>query len=237
MDFSAPTTGQDVALQPQKKNVVRRLYDWVLQWAESPYGAFALFLLAFAESSFFPIPPDVLLIALAISIPTRAMRFAVIATVGSVLGGFVGYGIGVFSWELIGKWIVENLTSVELVTISGREDIRLPAYLITTFGESLGGQYLFEVYDKWNAWIVLIFGVTPLPYKLVTITAGVAKVNLGVFILASIIARSLRFFVVAWLLRKWGEQAKLFIDKYFNLLCIIFILLLIGGFVAIKLVL
>jgi len=235
MKFSSGTTSQGVALQ-EKKNIVRRLYDWVLQWAESPYGGYALFLLAFAESSIFPIPPDVLLIALAISVPARALRFALIATLGSVLGGLVGYGIGVFSWELIGRWIVENLTSVELIRVAGQDDIRLPAYLITTFGDSLGGQYLFQVYDKWNAWIVLIFGVTPLPYKLVTITAGVAKVNLGVFILASIVARSLRFFIVAWLLKLWGENAKHFIDKYFNLLCIIFILLLIGGFVVIKFV-
>ena len=103
-----------------------------------------------------------------------------------------------------------------------------------TFGDSLGGEYLFQVYDKWNAWIVGIFGLTPLPYKLVTITAGVAKINLGIFILTSIVARGFRFFLVAFILKLVGEPAKEFIDKYFNLLTIVFVALLIGGFAIVK---
>ncbi|NIR47536.1 DedA family protein [candidate division KSB1 bacterium] len=221
----------------ERRNIIRRLYDWVLSWADTPYGLPALICVSFLESSIFPIPPDVLLIALVLGKVKKWWQFAFWCAVASVSGGLLGYGIGVFSWELLGKWIVENLTQVELVTIGGREDVRLPAYLIAAFGDSLGGEYLFQVYDKWNAWIVLVFGLTPLPYKLVTITAGVAKVNLAVFMTASIVARTLRFFLVAWILRKWGEKAKDFIDRYFNLLCVIFVFLLIGGFIILKFIL
>ena len=210
--------------------IVRRLYDWVLHWADTPYGLPALFCIAFAESSFFPIPPDILLIALVLGSLKKWWWFALWCTVASVSGGMLGYGIGVFAWETAGKWIVENIAHVQLIPVADRLDIRLPSYMIEVFGEGLGGEYLFQVYDRWNAWIVFIFGLTPLPYKLVTITAGVAKVNLGIFTLASIGARALRFFVVAWILSRWGKQAKVFIDQYFNLLVVAFVLLLIGGF-------
>jgi uncharacterized membrane protein YdjX (TVP38/TMEM64 family) len=109
--------------------------------------------------------------------------------------------------------------------------------MINLFGENLGGTYLFQVYDHWNAWIVYIFGLTPLPYKLVTVTAGVAQVNLPIFILASVLARATRFFAVAWILKKWGGLAKDYIDRYFNLLAVAFVVLLIGGFAVLKLVL
>jgi len=217
-------------------HIHRRLYDWVLHWADTPYGLPALMLISFAESSFFPIPPDILLIALVMGARTRWWRFALWCTVASVVGGIVGYGIGVFAWETLGKWIVENITHVQLVPVNGREDIALPSYIVTTFGQSLGGEYLFQVYDKWNAWIVYIFGLTPLPYKLVTITAGVAKINVPIFIMTSIAARATRFFAVAWVLKKWGKPAKAFIDRYFNLLCVAFVVLLVGGFAVLKLV-
>lgn len=210
------------------------MYDWVLSWADSNHAVAALFLLAFAESSFFPIPPDVLLIALVLGKPKKWAFFAVWCLVASVIGGLAGYGIGVFAWETIGRWIVEHVAHMELVPVAGRADIRLPAYLISSMGDALGGEYLFQVYDQWNAWIVFIFGLTPLPYKLVTITAGVARVNLPVFMVASVLSRGLRFFVVAFILRLWGDHAKRFIDRYFNLLCILFVILLIGGFVALK---
>jgi membrane protein YqaA with SNARE-associated domain len=217
-------------------HIHRRLYDWVLHWADTPYGLPALMLISFAESSFFPIPPDILLIALVLGSSTRWWRFALWCTVASALGGIAGYGIGVFAWETVGKWIVENITHVQLVTVNGREDIALPSYIVNAMGQSLGGEYLFQVYDKWNAWIVYIFGLTPLPYKLVTITAGVAKINLPIFIVTSIAARATRFFAVAWVLKKWGKPAKAFIDRYFNLLCVAFVVLLIGGFAVLKLV-
>lgn len=212
----------------------RRLYNWVLHWANTPYGMPALILISFTESSFFPIPPDILLVPLVLGALSRWWHFALWCTIASVLGGVAGYGIGLFAWETLGRWIVENIAHVQLVEVNGRGDIALPSYMVNSFGEILGGAYLFQVYDKWNAWIVFVFGLTPLPYKLITITAGVAKVNLPVFILTSIAARATRFFVVAWMLSKWGEQAKHFLDRYFNLLCIVFILLLIGGFAVLK---
>jgi membrane protein YqaA with SNARE-associated domain len=214
--------------------VHRRIYDWMLHWADTPYGFYALILLSFAESSFFPIPPDVLLIALVMSCTTRWKRYALACTLASVLGGLAGYGIGVFAWETMGRWIVENVAHVELVAVDGRLDIALPRYLTESLGPRLGGEYLFQVYDAWNAWIVFVFGLTPLPYKLTTITAGVARVNVPVFLVASMLSRGCRFFVVAWILSKWGEPAKVFIDKYFNLLCIVFTVLLVGGFVVLS---
>jgi membrane protein YqaA with SNARE-associated domain len=213
-------------------HIHRRLYDWILYWAKTPYGLPALMLLSFMESSFFPVPPDVLLIALVMGGLSRWWRFALWCTVASVVGGIAGYFIGVFAWETVGLWIVENIAHVQLVDVHGRADIALPSYIVNMFGSSLGGEYLFQVYDKWNAWIVFIFGLTPLPYKLVTITAGVARINMPVFILASIAARAIRFFAVAWMLKKWGKSAKKFIDRYFNLLCIAFVVLLMGGFVV-----
>ncbi|MDR9502545.1 MAG: DedA family protein [Desulfurivibrionaceae bacterium] len=213
----------------------RRLYDWMLHWAQTPYGVPALVLLAFAESSFFPIPPDVLLVALVLGTPRRWRYLALLCTVGSVVGGLAGYGIGVFAWETAGRWIVENIAHAGLVPVEGRLDIALPAYLVDTFGEALGGSYLFQVYDRWNAWIVFVFGLTPLPYKLTTITAGVARVNIPVFMAASLAARAARFFLVAWIIHRWGPPARVFIDRYFNLLCIAFTVLLIGGFVLLAL--
>ncbi|MFP3982183.1 MAG: YqaA family protein [Desulfurivibrionaceae bacterium] len=221
---------------PPSWHLHRRLYLWVLHWGHTSYALPFLFVLSFAESSFFPIPPDVLLIPMVAGLPSRWLRFALFCTAASVLGGLAGYGIGVFAWETLGRWIVENLAHVELVQVMGRQDIALPAYLVETFGPALGGKYLFQVYDHWNAWIVFIFGLTPLPYKLVTITAGVAKVNIPVFMLASAAARGLRFFAVAWLVHKWGERASTFIDRYFNLLCLLFVVLLVGGFVVLKFV-
>lgn len=219
-----------------KKSIIRRLYDWVLHWAETPYGFWALIVLAFMESSFFPIPPDVLLMALVLAKPERWWIIALGTTAASVAGGIFGYGIGYFAWDSIGKYIIESLMHINLVDVGGRLDIKLPSYLIKSFGTELGGEYLFQVYDKWNAWIVGIFALTPLPYKLVTITAGVAKINLPIFVMTSAASRGLRFFLVAFVLKLTGEPAKEFIDKYFNLLTIVFVAILIGGFAILKLV-
>lgn len=221
--------------RPTSKWLIHRwVYYWTLHWAYTPYGIPALICISFAESSFFPLPPDILLIPLIIAAPSRWWKIALYCTLASVAGGMAGYAIGVFAWETVGRWIVENVAHVQLVTVDGRNDIALPSYIIETFGDGLGGEYLFQVYDKWNAWVVYIFGLTPLPYKLITITAGVAKVNLFIFTITSLAARATRFFVVAWILRKWGGKATYFIERYFNLLCIVFIILLIGGFALIK---
>jgi membrane protein YqaA with SNARE-associated domain len=188
--------------------VFRRLYSWVLHWAETPYGAPALFLLAFAESSFFPVPPDVLLLALALSLPSRAFRFALIASVGSVLGGMAGYGIGLVLWDGLAPFFYRYV----------------PGFTEEIF---LRVQGLFATYDFWT---VFTAGFTPIPYKVITIGAGVFRIDFTVFVIASLIGRSLRFFLVAWLLYRFGPSMRTFIERYFNALTLIFLILLIGGF-------
>ena len=197
----------------RKRNIIRRVYDWVLHWAYTPYGSWALFILAFTESSFFPIPPDVLLIALAISIPLKSFRFAFICSLGSVLGGLFGYLIGYQLMDLVG----------------------LP--IIKFYGIMDKYEMVRKSYEDYNALIVFIAAFTPIPYKLITITAGASKVNIFIFLVASIVGRSLRFYMVAWLIHHFGEQIKTFIDKYFNLLTILFTVILILGFVVVKMLL
>jgi membrane protein YqaA with SNARE-associated domain len=172
----------------------------------------ALFLLAFAESSFFPIPPDVLLLALCISVPTRAFRFALVASAGSVIGGIAGYGIGVSLWGLLAEYFF----------------LYVPGFTEATFGRV---QLLFDTY---NFWAVFTAGFTPIPYKVITIGAGVFQINFVVFVIASAISRSLRFFMVAWLIHRYGPAMREFIERYFNVLSILFMVLLVGGFIVIK---
>lgn len=212
--------------------IVRRIYDWVLSWADSRYGFIALLVVAFCESSFFPIPPDVLLIPLVLGATHRYWHYALGTTIASVVGGLFGYGIGFFAWQTLGRWLVEKLMAIELLMVDGRQDIALPGYLANILGE----RFLFQTFDTYNAWVVFVFGLTPLPYKLVTIAAGFAQTNPIVFAVASVVSRGLRFFVVAYLIYRFGELAKRFIDKYLNLLAIIFCLLLIGGFLLMTLV-
>ena len=194
-------------------NIVKRLYDWMLSWGNSQWGALALFLFAFAESSFFPIPPDVLLIALCLGAVARSFRFAAICTVGSILGAVVGYAIGYFVWQnaageytALAQFFFNHVFSVEAF-------------------EKVGA-----LYDQYNFWIVFTAGFTPLPYKIFTITGGLFHINFVMFIVASIISRGLRFFLIGGLIWKFGAPIKSFIDKYFNLLAIAFTVLLVGSF-------
>ena len=190
--------------------IIKKLYDWVLHWAETPYGVPVLLLLAFAESSFFPVPPDILLIALSLSINRKAFYYALICTVGSVLGGIVGYYIGMYGYETIGKPIVDFYNGQAVMNA-----IKLK-------------------YDQYGFLGILIAAITPIPYKVFTIASGVFNFDFLLFVLASIIGRSLRFFVVAGLIWKFGHPIREFIDKYFNLLACIFVILLAGGFLIIK---
>ena len=190
--------------------LIKKLYDWVLHWAETPYGIPALFLLSFSESSFFPVPPDVLLIALAIAIPQKSFKFAAICMIGSVLGGILGYGIGLYGYDAIGKPIVDFYHGQSTM-------------------DAIKG-----LYDQYGFWGILTAAITPIPYKVFTIASGVFKFDFFSFLSASIIGRSTRFFIVAGLIWKFGPSIKGFIDKYFNLLCVVFIILLVGGFVLIK---
>lgn len=190
--------------------MLRRLYDWVLHWAETPYGAWALFLLAFCESSFFPIPPDVLLIALAVAIPKKSLKYALVCSIGSVLGGCLGYLIG---WQF-------------MASIGDR--------IITFYGLAEKWAYIETLYRDYDAWAIGIAGFTPIPYKLFTISAGAFKINFGVFFFASALSRSCRFFLVGGLIYALGARIQQFIEKYFNILAISFTVLLIAGFVAVK---
>lgn len=190
--------------------MLRKLYDWVLHWAETPYGSWALFILAFAESSFFPVPPDVLLIALAISIPARSFRYALICSVGSVLGGTAGYIIGFEFMDIVGFRI------------------------LNFYGLMDKYETISNLYERYNAWAVGIAGFTPIPYKVFTISAGAFKINFPIFLAASIVSRSARFFLVGWLIYKFGAEIRSFIDRYFNILSVVFMILLIGGFILIK---
>ncbi len=199
--------------------LLRKLYDWVLHWAETPYGPIALFILAFAESSFFPIPPDALLIALILGSTSKAFRFALNCTVASVLGALLGYTIGHFLW-----WTPSNeFTSVAMFFFNN-----IPGFTEKLFFD------VQNMYDKYDFWIVFTAGFTPIPYKVITISSGAFNINLPMFVLASVISRGARFFLVAFLIWKFGPQIRTFIDKYFNWLAVAFTILLIGGFVAIK---
>ncbi len=197
---------------------VRALYDWVLHWADSPYGVWALAILAFAESSFFPIPPDVLLIALAVGIPKRSLRYALICSVASVIGGMFGYAIGHFLWY----------SGTEFSALAQFFFHYVPGFTPERF------EYVAQLYNKWNFWVVFTAGFTPIPYKVITISAGVFKIDFGLFLLASAIGRSARFFLVGGLIYLFGEPIKTWIDKYFNTLVWVFTVLLIGGFILIK---
>ncbi|MCP5061293.1 MAG: DedA family protein [Ignavibacteriae bacterium] len=198
---------------------IRNIYDWMLHWAETPYGPIALFALAFAESSFFPIPPDALLIALALGVRSKSFKFAAICTLASVLGALLGYAIGYFVW-----W--NNPGEFSQVAYFFFDNI--PGFTTELFSKVQG------LYDEWNFWIVFTAGFTPIPYKIFTISGGAFNINIVMFVLASIVSRAGRFFLVAFLIWKYGEHIKGFIDKYFNWLAIGFTVLLVGGFVGIK---
>lgn len=178
------------------------LLVWVESFAHTPYGGWALAVIAFTESSFFPIPPDVLLIPLCLGQPERAFEFAAICAVASVVGGIFGYGIGFYGGRpLIRRWFApERVRAVE------------------------------RYYDKYNAWATGIGGLTPLPYKLFTISGGAFAIDFKIFVLASIVARSARFFAVAGLIYLFGEPVREFVERYLDLLSIAFVVLLVLGF-------
>jgi membrane protein YqaA with SNARE-associated domain len=202
-------------------SIHRYLYDWVLSWAESPFGGIALFILAFAESSFFPVPPDVLLIALVLGVREKAWRYAAACSAASIAGGLFGYFIGYALWYTGG-----DFSSIALFFFDF-----IPGFTVDAFNR------VAALYEEFGFWIVFTAGFTPLPYKVITITAGVAKIDLGVFAVASLVSRSLRFFLVAGLIWKFGPPIREFIEKRFNLLAIVFVVLLVGGFAVIKYVL
>lgn len=192
------------------QTMFRSLYDWTMRQAARPRADRALAVVSFLESSVFPIPPDVMLIPMCLANRQRAFHYALICTVASVIGGLFGYAIGYFLIETLGKWIID------------------------LYGYAEKWQAFEAAYDEWGVWIILIKGLTPIPYKIVTIASGAAHFSLGVFIIASIATRGLRFFLVAGLLRLYGEPIRDFIEKRLTILGIIFVVVLIGGFVAVR---
>lgn len=190
--------------------MLRRLYDWTLSLAATRHAEKALAGVSFVESSFFPIPPDVLLIPMVLADRIRWIRYAVVCTVASVLGAILGYAIGAFLYETIGQ---------PILAFYGKED---------SFAT------ISDWYNTWGGWGVLFAAVTPFPYKVLTIFSGATGLNFVVFLVVSVIGRGLRFFLVAWLLYKFGPPIRDFIEKNLGLLFTLFMVLLIGGFVAIK---
>ncbi len=190
--------------------LVRKIYDSVIHLSASRHALAWLFIISFVESSFFPIPPDIMLIPMILANPKQAWKIAGVCTIASVIGAYLGYIIGFYFFELIAE---------PLLQFYGYLD---------KFNE------FKNLYSEYGAWIVFGAGITPFPYKIITIASGVVKLNLVVFTIASIIARGLRFFVIAWLLKAYGEKMRIFIEKNLGWLSVLFLLLLIGGFLLIK---
>lgn len=190
--------------------MIRGLYDWTISLAESRYALWALAVVSFVESSVFPIPPDVLMIPMIIAQPRRAWVIAGVALLASVLGGLLGYYIGWGLFESVGRPVLEF------------------------YGKDAYFEEFRARYNEWGAWAVLFAGMTPFPYKVITILSGTTGLNLGVFMIASVVARGARFFVLAGLLWKFGAPIRDFIEKWLNLIFVIFVIGLIGGFYLVK---
>lgn len=190
--------------------MVRRLYDWTLRLSAHPQAIWALAAVAFIESSVFPIPPDIMLIPMVLAVRARAWRIAFVCTGASVLGGMAGYAIGYAAFETVGRPMLDF------------------------YGYGPKFDQFRDYYNDWGAWAVFIAGVTPFPYKVITILSGVTGLDLPIFTLSSILARGLRFFVIAGLLWYFGEPIRLFIEKYLNWLAVAFVVLLVGGFVLLR---
>lgn len=188
--------------------MLRRLYDWTMCLAAGRHAGAGLAAVAFVESSFFPIPPDLLLIPMVLADRTKAWRYAVIATVASVVGGMLGYAIGAFLFD------------------------QIATPLLQFYGYEEQFQRFASWYNDWGAWIVFAAGVTPFPYKVITIASGATGLNFAVFMLASVVSRGLRFFIVAGLLYWVGPPIRDFIERRLGLVFTVFMVLLIGGFVA-----
>ena len=200
---------------PVKAGPVRRLYNWMLSWADTPYGTPALFLISFAESSFFPLPPDLLQIALSVSKPRRSFFYAAVSAVGSVLGGIVGWLIGYAAWAALSGFFYDFVPGVTPERID----------------------YVGKLYEANAFWSILAAAFTPIPYKVFTISAGVFHeyVSLETLIIASAIGRSARFFLVATCLWWFGPSVRTILERHFEWITLLLFAMLIGGFFAIKL--
>ena len=190
--------------------MLRRLYNWTLSLAANRNAERVLFGISFAESSFFPIPPDVLLIPMVIARPAKWFRIALICTIASILGAIAGYLIGMFLFEQVARPILDF------------------------YGKQDSFERIAEWYNTWGGWGVLFAAITPFPYKVLTLFSGATGLNFGIFLLVSVIGRSFRFFLIAWLLNRYGPPIRDFIEKYLGLLFTLFVILLAGGFYLVK---
>ncbi|MDP4032504.1 MAG: YqaA family protein [Pseudorhodobacter sp.] len=190
--------------------MIRGLYDWTFALARHRRALWALAIVSFVESSVFPIPPDILMIPMIVAAPSRAFVIAATATLASVLGGLAGYGIGMFLFDSVGQPV------------------------LAFYGKTDQFETFRTVYNNWGAWAVLIAGVTPFPFKVITILSGATGLTLPVFVVASMLARGLRFFVLAALLWKFGAPIRDFIERKLGLMFTLAILLLLGGFALVR---
>jgi membrane protein YqaA with SNARE-associated domain len=188
--------------------MLRRIYDWCIAAAEKPYAPWLMGAISFAESSFFPVPPDTMLIPMSLARPDRAWSYATVCTLTSVAGGILGYFIGALLYDSVGHWLIQ----------------------LYGYGDKV--EAFREAYARYGSWIILIKGLTPIPYKIVTITSGFAGYNLALFIGLSVITRGARFFLAAFLLNRYGVQARKTIEERLGFWVTIGVLVLVAGVVA-----
>lgn len=194
------------ACENKRIAMLRQFYDWVLKQAEKPYAEWILFGIAMAEASVFPLPPDILLLPMVIARRDKAWRLAAVCTAGSVLGGLIGYAIGAFAMATLGQWVINTY------------------HLQSAF------QSFHDGFNKWGVLIILAKGLTPIPFKLVTIASGIAGLNFVAFVLAAAATRGARFFLIAALVKKYGEPIKTFIEKYLTWVALGVLVAIAAGF-------
>ena len=188
--------------------MLRRLYDWCIAAAEKPYATWLMGVVSFVESSFFPIPPDAMLIPMSLARPDKAYFYATLCTLTSVAGGVLGYFIGAVLYDSVGHWLIQ----------------------LYGYGDKV--EAFRESYAQWGGWIIVLKGVTPIPYKIVTIASGFAGYNLLMFVLLSVVARGMRFYVVAFLLNRYGVQARVMIEERLGFWVTISVIVLVAGIIA-----
>jgi membrane protein YqaA with SNARE-associated domain len=191
-----------------QRGMLRRAYDWCIAAAHKPYATWLMGFVSFLESSVFPVPPDVMLIPMSLARPEKAWTYATICTISSVAGGLLGYAIGAYLYDSVGHWLIQ----------------------LYGYGDKV--EAFREAYARWGTWIILLKGVTPIPYKIVTITSGFAGYNIWLFIICSIAARGMRFYGAAFVIRRYGAQAREIIEKRLGFWFTVSIMVLLGGIVA-----
>jgi membrane protein YqaA with SNARE-associated domain len=199
-----PSTATPIA----KPGLLRRLYDWCIAAADKPYATWLMGLVSFVESSFFPVPPDVMLIPMSLARPERAWFYATVCTLTSVAGGVLGYFIGAVLYDSVGAW------------------------LIHLYGYGNKVEAFREAYAQWGTWIILIKGVTPIPYKIVTIASGFAGYNFFLFVVLSLVARGMRFYLLAFLLNRYGDQARVILEERLGFWVTLGAIVLVAGIIA-----